>query len=161
MQIQVLDKTLRHNATQTLKIMADKGTEDMEEPAKPLSQAQRKLIKRQQELQQWRNNSQKLRNRNVITGLAIGAFVLGMCILGVSEQQVLIARSIQLANINGHLGLFIGVNLVSEVVNVLNCAHQILCDAWTDRAHFSLWLGLTLVGKGTLACKGASRSLLR
>lgn len=61
--------------------MADKGTEGVGETAKPLTQAQKNLLKRQQELQQWRNNTQKLRSRNVITGLTIGAFVLGMCIL--------------------------------------------------------------------------------
>lgn len=65
--------------------MADKGTEVVGDIAKPLTQAQKNLIKRQQDLHQWRNNTQKLRSRNVITGLAIGAFVLGMCILpGVS-----------------------------------------------------------------------------
>lgn len=67
--------------------MADKGTEDvLGEIAK--TQAQKNLIKRKLELQQWRNNSQKLRGRNLITGLTIGAFVVGMCILsGVSSQQ--------------------------------------------------------------------------
>ncbi|XP_041943839.1 cytochrome C oxidase assembly factor 3b [Alosa pseudoharengus] len=72
--------------------MADKGTEGLAEAAKPLTQAQKNLIKRQQELQQWRNNSQKLRGRNVITGLTIGAFVLGMftyTILSVKQERIM------------------------------------------------------------------------
>lgn len=36
---------------------------------------------RQVELEQWRKKTQKLRTRNVVTGLAIGALVLGICIL--------------------------------------------------------------------------------
>ncbi|KAG5279595.1 hypothetical protein AALO_G00079490 [Alosa alosa] len=72
--------------------MADKGMEGLAEAAKPLTQAQKNLIKRQQELQQWRNNSQKLRGRNVITGLTIGAFVLGMftyTILSVKQERIM------------------------------------------------------------------------
>lgn len=37
---------------------------------------------RQVELQQWKKKSSKLRTRNIVTGLAIGAVVLGICILG-------------------------------------------------------------------------------
>lgn len=36
---------------------------------------------RQVELEQWKKKTQKLRARNVATGLAIGALVLGICIL--------------------------------------------------------------------------------
>ncbi len=36
---------------------------------------------RQVELEQWKKKTQKLRTRNVVTGLAIGALVLGICIL--------------------------------------------------------------------------------
>lgn len=36
---------------------------------------------RQIELEQWKRKTQKLRTRNVVTGLAIGALVLGICIL--------------------------------------------------------------------------------
>lgn len=36
---------------------------------------------RQVELEQWRKKTHKLRTRNVVTGLAIGALVLGICIL--------------------------------------------------------------------------------
>lgn len=45
-----------------------------------LSREQLQFI-RQAELAQWRKKSQKLRSRNVITGLAIGALVMGICIL--------------------------------------------------------------------------------
>lgn len=38
---------------------------------------------RQIELEQWKKKTQKLRTRNVVTGLAIGALVLGICILAV------------------------------------------------------------------------------
>lgn len=36
---------------------------------------------RQVELEQWKKKTQKLRTTNVVTGLAIGAVVLGICIL--------------------------------------------------------------------------------
>lgn len=36
---------------------------------------------RQVELEQWKKRTSKLRTRNVVTGLAIGAMVLGICIL--------------------------------------------------------------------------------
>lgn len=36
---------------------------------------------RQVELQQWKKKTQMLRTRNAVTGLAIGALVLGICIL--------------------------------------------------------------------------------
>lgn len=36
---------------------------------------------RQIELEQWKKKTQKLRTRNFVTGLAIGALVLGICIL--------------------------------------------------------------------------------
>lgn len=36
---------------------------------------------RQVELEQWKKKTQKLPKRNVVTGLAIGALVLGICIL--------------------------------------------------------------------------------
>lgn len=45
-----------------------------------LSQEQINFI-RQVELQQWQKKTQKLRTRNVVTGLAIGALVMGICIL--------------------------------------------------------------------------------
>uniref|UniRef100_A0A3B5QU56 Cytochrome c oxidase assembly factor 3 n=1 Tax=Xiphophorus maculatus TaxID=8083 RepID=A0A3B5QU56_XIPMA len=48
-----------------------------------LSQDQMHFI-RQAELEQWKKNTSKLRTRNVVTGLAIGALVLGICILYVN-----------------------------------------------------------------------------
>lgn len=68
--------------------MADKTPRD---PAAPfatridpnkdtLSPEQKHFI-RQVELQQWKKKTQTLRTRNVVTGLAIGALVLGICIL--------------------------------------------------------------------------------
>ncbi|XP_062387598.1 cytochrome c oxidase assembly factor 3 homolog, mitochondrial [Sardina pilchardus] len=72
--------------------MADKGTEGLAETTKPLSQAQKSLLRRQQELQRWRNNTQKLRGRNVLTGLTIGAFVLGLftyTIVSVRQEKIM------------------------------------------------------------------------
>ncbi|KAL2100557.1 hypothetical protein ACEWY4_002318 [Coilia grayii] len=73
--------------------MADKGMEEvLAETAKPLTQAQKNLIKRRLELEQWRNNTQKLRTRNLITGLTIGAFVLGMftyTIVSVKQERIM------------------------------------------------------------------------
>lgn len=51
------------------------------DPAKEsLSKEQMHFI-RQVELEQWKKKTQKLRARNVVTGLAIGALVMGICIL--------------------------------------------------------------------------------
>lgn len=44
---------------------------------------------RQAELAQWKKKSQKLRTRNVITGLAIGALVMGICILNHHRTRLL------------------------------------------------------------------------
>ncbi|XP_051572217.1 cytochrome c oxidase assembly factor 3 homolog, mitochondrial-like [Myxocyprinus asiaticus] len=43
---------------------------------KAFTAAQKQLVKRQQELEHWKIHSKQLRSRNLITGLAIGAFVL-------------------------------------------------------------------------------------
>ncbi|XP_059181093.1 cytochrome c oxidase assembly factor 3 homolog, mitochondrial [Centropristis striata] len=56
----------------------------------PLSQEQIHFI-RQVELQQWKKKTQKLRTRNVVTGLAIGALVLGIygyTFYSVSQERV-------------------------------------------------------------------------
>ena len=45
-----------------------------------LSREQMHFI-RQVELEQWKKKTSKLRVRNVVTGLAIGALVMGICIL--------------------------------------------------------------------------------
>ncbi|KAB5555270.1 hypothetical protein PHYPO_G00031760 [Pangasianodon hypophthalmus] len=47
---------------------------------------------RQAELAQWRKKSQKLRTRNVITGLAIGALVMGIygyTFYSVSQERIM------------------------------------------------------------------------
>ncbi|MCJ8738246.1 hypothetical protein PDJAM_G00033390 [Pangasius djambal] len=47
---------------------------------------------RQAELAQWRKKSQKLRTRNVITGLAIGALVMGIygyTFFSVSQERIM------------------------------------------------------------------------
>lgn len=43
--------------------------------------AEKQLIGRRQVLDYWQKNAASLRRRNLVTGLAIGAFVVGMCIL--------------------------------------------------------------------------------
>lgn len=69
--------------------MAESGAEG---PAKAsLTAAQKQLHRRRQELDYWQKNAARLRRRNLVTGLAIGAFVVGMCIL----QRL---RSLKLAN---------------------------------------------------------------
>lgn len=52
-----------------------------------LSQDQMHFI-RQVELEQWKRRTSKLRTRNVVTGLAIGALVLGICILVKRQRKV-------------------------------------------------------------------------
>lgn len=71
--------------------MADKSSQGDSKPeaqyAKRIDPAKEDLTKeqlqfiRQVELAQWKKNAGKLRGRNVATGLAIGAVVLGICIL--------------------------------------------------------------------------------
>lgn len=50
-----------------------------------LSQEQLYYI-RQVEIAQWKKKTQKLRTRNVLTGFAVGALVLGICILNVNTR---------------------------------------------------------------------------
>lgn len=79
--------------------MADKKSSASEapfakriDPAKEgLSQEQLQFI-RQVELENWRKKSQKLRTRNVVTGLAIGAVVLGIygyTFWSVSQERIM------------------------------------------------------------------------
>lgn len=59
--------------------MADSG---LDSAAKPASKAaEQRLLRHRQELHHWQKNAALLRRRNLITGLAIGTFVVGMCIL--------------------------------------------------------------------------------
>ena len=69
--------------------MAEKGTTGGSEaqfakrvdPAKEaLSPEQLRFIQ-QVEVEQWKKRTHKLRGRNIATGLAIGAMVMGICIL--------------------------------------------------------------------------------
>ncbi|KAM8730638.1 cytochrome c oxidase assembly factor 3 homolog, mitochondrial isoform 1-T1 [Acanthopagrus schlegelii] len=56
-----------------------------------LSQEQINFI-RQVELQQWQKKTQKLRTRNVVTGLAIGALVMGIygyTFFSVSQERIM------------------------------------------------------------------------
>lgn len=50
-------------------------------PSKEGLSAEQMHYIRQVELEQWKRKTQKLSTRNVVTGLAIGAIVLGICIL--------------------------------------------------------------------------------
>lgn len=50
-----------------------------------LSREQMHFI-RQVEMEQWKKKTSKLRTRNVVTGLAIGAIVLGICILPMNTR---------------------------------------------------------------------------
>ncbi|XP_076856871.1 cytochrome c oxidase assembly factor 3 homolog, mitochondrial [Brachyhypopomus gauderio] len=62
------------------------------DPAKDnLTQEQLKYIRRV-ELDQWKKKSQKLRGRNIITGLAIGAVVMGIygyTFFSVSQEKIM------------------------------------------------------------------------
>ena len=42
---------------------------------------ERLLLNRRNELNYWKKNAERIRGRNRVMGLAIGAFVVGMCIL--------------------------------------------------------------------------------
>lgn len=68
--------------------MADKTPKQPDAPfATRIDPAKEGLTKeqlhfiRQVELEQWKKRTQKLRTRNVVSGIAIGALVLGICIL--------------------------------------------------------------------------------
>ncbi|XP_041671826.1 cytochrome c oxidase assembly factor 3 homolog, mitochondrial [Cheilinus undulatus] len=79
--------------------MADKTPKDSEAPfaaridptKEGLSKEQLHFI-RQVELQQWQRRTQKLRTRNVVTGFAIGALVLGIygyTFFSVSQERIM------------------------------------------------------------------------
>lgn len=80
--------------------MADKGLKGEPEaefakridPAKePLTAEQIQFI-RKVELERWKKNAQKLRSRNVVTGLAIGALVMGIygyTFYSVSQERIM------------------------------------------------------------------------
>ncbi|KAM9463064.1 cytochrome c oxidase assembly factor 3 homolog, mitochondrial [Clarias gariepinus] len=62
------------------------------DPAKENLTREQLQFVRQAELAQWRKKSQKLRSRNVITGLTIGALVLGIygyTFYSVSQERIM------------------------------------------------------------------------
>ena len=73
--------------------MADKTPKESDapfatriDPAKEgLSSQQMRYVK-QAEMEQWKKRTQKLTTRNAVTGLLIGAAVLGICILLLPTQ---------------------------------------------------------------------------
>ncbi|KAM9832668.1 cytochrome c oxidase assembly factor 3 homolog, mitochondrial [Neosynchiropus ocellatus] len=79
--------------------MADKMPKDSGAPVatridpskEPLTPEQMHFI-RQVELEQWKKKTQKLKTRNVVTGLAIGALVLGIygyTFYSVSQERIM------------------------------------------------------------------------
>ncbi|XP_041719222.1 cytochrome c oxidase assembly factor 3 homolog, mitochondrial [Coregonus clupeaformis] len=57
-----------------------------------LTAAQKQLLMKRQDLDYWKKNALKIRSRNRITGLAIGAFVIGMfsyTILSVKQERIM------------------------------------------------------------------------
>ncbi|XP_016124460.1 cytochrome c oxidase assembly factor 3 homolog, mitochondrial-like [Sinocyclocheilus grahami] len=71
----------------------ERKTPDASSPAPKLrTPAQKQLLKRQQELEYWKRHSKQLRSRNLITGLTIGAFVVGLfsyTILSVRQEKIM------------------------------------------------------------------------
>lgn len=59
--------------------MAGGEPESFVKPA--LTAAEKQLLRHRQELHHWQKNAAMLRRRNLLTGLAIGTFVVSMCIL--------------------------------------------------------------------------------
>lgn len=59
--------------------MAGGEPERVGKPA--LTAAEKQLPRHRQELHHWQKNAAMLRRRNLLTGLAIGTFVVSMCIL--------------------------------------------------------------------------------
>lgn len=65
--------------TQTVMAEKDAGVNKLSSPA------ERQLVRRRQELADLRRSAARMRSRNLVTGLTIGAFVIGMCILRVGK----------------------------------------------------------------------------
>uniref|UniRef100_A0A8D0AM01 Cytochrome c oxidase assembly factor 3 n=1 Tax=Sander lucioperca TaxID=283035 RepID=A0A8D0AM01_SANLU len=61
--------------------------------AKPLlTAAEKQLLRRRQELDYWKQNASRIRSRNLLTGLAIGTFVVGLfsyTILSVKQERIM------------------------------------------------------------------------
>ncbi|XP_073792951.1 cytochrome C oxidase assembly factor 3b isoform X1 [Danio rerio] len=59
---------------------------------KSLTPLQKQMLKRQQELEYWKLHSKQVRRCNLITGLTIGAFVVGLfsyTILSVKQEKII------------------------------------------------------------------------
>jgi len=74
--------------------MAEKSSEAAAEVASKtaLSDAQKLLKQRRQELDYWKKNAERIRGRNRVLGLAIGAFAIGMfsyTILSVKQERIM------------------------------------------------------------------------
>ncbi|GAA6214543.1 cytochrome c oxidase assembly factor 3 homolog, mitochondrial [Lates japonicus] len=79
--------------------MADKLQKDPDapfatriDPTKEGLSAQQMHFIRQVEREQWRKKTQKLRGRNIVTGLAIGAIVMGIygyTFFSVSQEKIM------------------------------------------------------------------------
>ncbi|XP_057673646.1 cytochrome c oxidase assembly factor 3 homolog, mitochondrial [Corythoichthys intestinalis] len=57
-----------------------------------LTAAETQLLRRRQELDYWKKYAARIRSRNLVTGLCIGAFVVGMfgyTILSVKQERIL------------------------------------------------------------------------
>ncbi|KAF7643819.1 hypothetical protein LDENG_00232760 [Lucifuga dentata] len=70
--------------------MAEERPEAASKPAP--TAAERQLVRRRQEFDYWQKNAKRLRSRNLLTGLAIGAFVVGMfsyTILSVRQERIM------------------------------------------------------------------------
>lgn len=70
--------------------MAEKGAGETVKTS--VTAAEKQLLHRRQELDYWKKNAARLHSRNMVTGLAIGAFVVGMfsyTILSVRQEKIL------------------------------------------------------------------------
>ncbi|KAM6957291.1 cytochrome C oxidase assembly factor 3b [Aplochiton taeniatus] len=74
--------------------MAEKGEQGAGEVAgrESFTAAEKQLNRRKQELDYWKKNAERIKTRNLFTGLAIGAFVVGMftyTILSVKQERIM------------------------------------------------------------------------
>ncbi|XP_034568121.1 cytochrome c oxidase assembly factor 3 homolog, mitochondrial [Notolabrus celidotus] len=70
--------------------MAEQGAEGTGKAT--LTAAEKQLFRRRQELDYWKQNAARVGRRNLFTGLAIGAFVVGMfsyTILSVKQERIM------------------------------------------------------------------------
>ncbi|KAG7266289.1 hypothetical protein CRUP_015196 [Coryphaenoides rupestris] len=61
--------------------MADKDAQNSPQDAATQRQRQQEARSRSLQQEYWRTNAERIRGRNRLMGLAIGAFVVGICIL--------------------------------------------------------------------------------